>query len=221
MTTSKQRPSMAIARTDSLTFQQCQGPAFIQAVNRAANLKILAALKSGKLRIVEPPKPTQTMPIASYTPRMDVIDDPSSPNLSAIFEIPGIKTENIKLYIGDGALFLYGERRAPYPTRVEPLSENPIAPINALTLGDKMDEDTRVKIRVQEICFGTFQRTVPIPKGVKMQDIHANLSDGLLTVTFPRSPVHTVDEIPRSSRPHKSNSSSPPMSMVAAGTASQ
>lgn len=101
---------------------------------------------------------------------MDVIDDPSSPNLAAIFEVPGISTDHIKLTIHDGQLHLYGERRAPYPTRVESFQDRPPLPFNALTLGDKMDTDSlsQVKVYVQEICFGTFQRSVPLPKGVKV-----------------------------------------------------
>ncbi|KAH9474801.1 hypothetical protein JR316_0013266 [Psilocybe cubensis] len=224
MTTSKPRSSMTISRTDSQTFEQCRNPAFVQAVNRAANLKILVAIKSGKLRVVEPPKQTSPL-VARYTPRMDIIDDPSSSNLAAIFEVPGITTENIKLTIHEGQLHLYGERRAPYPTRVESFPNNSSLPFNVLTLGDKLDtgSPSQVKVHVQEICFGTFQRSIPLPKGIKMQDIHANLSDGLLTVTWPRSPAQTCMENHRAAagKSVKSFNSSPPMHTMAAGTASQ
>lgn len=51
---------------DSQTFQMSRHPAFVEAVNRAANLKIAEAIKSGKLRpVLRPNAPTPVR----YAPR--------------------------------------------------------------------------------------------------------------------------------------------------------
>ena len=52
---------------DRQSFEAFRHPAFVQAVNRAANLKCLEAIKSGKLRVVAT-HPNQSIP-SEYTPR--------------------------------------------------------------------------------------------------------------------------------------------------------
>ncbi|KDR74951.1 hypothetical protein GALMADRAFT_249897 [Galerina marginata CBS 339.88] len=209
------RPRSNNTRTDSATFQMLQHPAFVQAVNRAANLKCLEAIKSGKLRVVNH---QNIPPPAKYTPRMDLIDDPSSSKVAAIFEIPGIKTNDISLQIREGQLVILGERKSPHAPRLDPLPHNPVLAANAVASGE-METDTPsrgVSVPIQELRFGTFHRSIRIPDGIQESDVNAILQDGMLTVTWPRSPV--VRE-PMPTR--VTNSSSPPMSMVTAGTALQ
>ena len=50
---------------DRQSFEAFRHPAFVQAVNRAANLKCIEAIKSGKLRVVAPHSSTPS----EYTPR--------------------------------------------------------------------------------------------------------------------------------------------------------
>ena len=50
--------------TDRQSFEAFRHPAFVQAVNRAANLKCIEAIKSGKLRVVANPSTP-----SEYTPR--------------------------------------------------------------------------------------------------------------------------------------------------------
>ena len=52
---------------DRQSFEAFRHPAFVQAVNRAANLKCIEAIKSGKLRVVAPPQNSSTP--SEYTPR--------------------------------------------------------------------------------------------------------------------------------------------------------
>jgi len=214
-------------RTDSVTFQMLQHPAFVQAVNRAANLKCLEAIKSGRLRVVEPPNiPTPTR----YTPRMDLIDDPSSPKLTAIFEIPGIQTNEISLQIRDSQLVILGERKSPHfsAARFDGLPQNPVSAANLVALGEMETDDVaarRVRLPVQELRFGTFSRSIRIPDGIRESDVKATLQDGMLTVTWPRSPVITRTEHSMPTRASNSSSPtqmpSPPMPMMTAGTALQ
>lgn len=103
--------------------------------------------------------------------RMDLIDSEDSPNIVGIFELPGIKTEHISLTITDGELTIMGERRSPYPKKFVPLPRNPITTADSVALGE-MDTDTDINappsIEKRELRFGTFSRTLPVPRGLKV-----------------------------------------------------
>jgi len=187
------------SRTDRQSFETFRHPAFVQAVNRVANLKCIEAIKSGKLRVVTPPSGS-TNP-REYTPRMDLIDDPAEPIFTAVFEIPGIKTSDISLHIVDGKLVVMGERRPSYniTQRSEPQPQG--APENS-------NPAPTSSIPVQELRFGTFRRAIRVPEGLKESDVKASLNEGMLTVTWPRSPSGPS----RTRRPHPS---SPPTSGTA------
>lgn len=165
----------SISRTDHQSFEAFRHPAFVRAVNRAANLKCIEAIKSGKLRVVSP-QPTPNP--SEYTPRcvrkylylthfpnifssMDLIDDPVDSNLTAVFEIPGIKTSDISLHILEGHLIVMGERRSSYNTtqQIELPSQD--------TAENGISAPKR-SIPIRELRFGTFRRSVPVPDGLKV-----------------------------------------------------
>ena len=52
-TPTRGRRSTPTPKIDALAFRLHNDPTFVQAVNRAANLKCLAAIKSGRLRVVQ------------------------------------------------------------------------------------------------------------------------------------------------------------------------
>jgi HSP20 family molecular chaperone IbpA len=100
---------------------------------------------------------------------MDFIDDPSESILTAVFEIPGIKTNDISLHISDGHLVLSGERRPTYNTKQqsEASSQN--------SAGDSI-QALKLTIPVQELRFGSFRRAIQIPEDLKVRSIlHAPL----------------------------------------------
>jgi len=188
-----------LSRTDRQSFQAFRHPAFVQAVNRAANLKCMEAIKSGKLRVVAP-HPSSTP--SEYIPRMDLIDNPAETILTAIFEIPGLKTSDISLHILEGHLVVLGERQVPYniTQQSEGLSQD--------AEGNGSQAPKLTTIPIQELRFGTFRRAVLVPEGLKESEVKASLNEGMLTVTWPRIPGAAV----RTRRPH---SSSPPTSSAA------
>jgi HSP20 family molecular chaperone IbpA len=195
-----------------------QHPVFVQAVNRAANLKCLEAIKSGKLRVVPPPNLPAT---ARYTPRMDLIDDPSSSKLAAVFEIPGIKTNDISLHIRDGQLVVKGERKSQH-SYLTTAVQNPISATAVASEDMETDSPARnVRALVQELRFGQFHRSIRVPDGIKESDVKASLEDGMLLVTWPRSPVVTEPSATIISGGRATNNPSPPTFTVTAGTASQ
>jgi HSP20 family molecular chaperone IbpA len=222
---------------DSHTFQLLRHPVFRAEVNRLANAKCRDAVKAGIFKYV--PQRHHKAP-SWYTPRMDLVDDPSSSNLSAVFEIPGVPLNGLSLQIHEGALVLRGERRPPYNfTPIQGGSSH--TPINA-SLQNASEivhtENPTPKFAVKELYFGDFRRSIPLPAGIKVinqildsyysrndslttslqqEDITANLLNGMLTVTWPRSPGATLTSIPS----RTSGNITPPISMSTAGTAMQ
>jgi HSP20 family molecular chaperone IbpA len=92
---------------------------------------------------------------------MDFVDDPADSSLTAVFEIPGIKTSDISLHIVDGHLVVSGERRPTYNTT----QQSEARPQNTAEGGV---QEPRLFIPIQELRFGTFRRAVRIPEGLKV-----------------------------------------------------
>ncbi|KAF9450026.1 hypothetical protein P691DRAFT_622074, partial [Macrolepiota fuliginosa MF-IS2] len=104
---------------------------------------------------------------------MDLVDDPSCPSVIAVFELPGVKNENITLQIKDRRLV-----NAPqvHSNSTKPSTRTPNA-----------GPSTAQPIR--ELRYGPFYRTITIPDGIKQSEVTAGIQDGMLTVTWPRVPA--------------------------------
>ncbi|KAI0317989.1 hypothetical protein OF83DRAFT_76428 [Amylostereum chailletii] len=115
---------------------------------------------------------------------MQIYDSPHASTVTALFELPGMQNNEINVSVGrDGRLTVTGERRPP------PLFEDP--------------EVGRSRYPVSEIKYGKFERTVNIPPGIEVKDIVAGLTEGMLSISWPR-------EVPRK------HNSSPPVTSVQA-----
>jgi len=75
-------------------------------------------------------------------------------------ELPGLKPEDVKLEIENGALILLGERKV-------------------------QREEDREGVRQTEIQYGRFYRTIPLPDGADVEQARANFENGVLEVTVP------------------------------------
>ncbi|KAI0830181.1 HSP20-like chaperone [Trametes gibbosa] len=95
-------------------------------------------------------------------PRMDLHEDQEGNLVTVTFELPGLTKENIQLDVKDNVLTVAGES----------------------TLSTERDEKG---YSVRERRFGKFSRSIPLPQGIKPEEIKATMSDGLLTITFPRT----------------------------------
>jgi len=132
---------------------------------------------------------------------MDLVDDPSSPNIIAIFELPGVKNENITLQIKDKRLIVVGKRVDPYTealaaaasaaTNSEVQSQQDDGPTSKTaetnsTMAKSLNPSNKA---VRELRYGSFFRSIPVPEGVKQSEVTAGIQDGMLTVTWPRIPA--------------------------------
>lgn len=128
----------------------------------------------------------------TYQPRMDLCDDPASPRVVAMLELPGLKQDDISVRIEDGTLVIQGERR--FHNLVHP-SASP-SPPSALQLHEGNTAGLPRGYHAQEIKYGMFHRTLALPPGTQTEHVQASLSDGMLTVSWPRYPT----EVPTTDR---------------------
>lgn len=95
-------------------------------------------------------------------PKMDLHENAETKTVTATFELPGIKQQDVNIEVHGNRLTISGESK-----RSENYDKGGYA--------------------VQERLCGKFSRTLQIPQGIKAEDVHAKMEDGLLTVCFPKA----------------------------------
>lgn len=99
---------------------------------------------------------------SSFSPRMNVSETEQKYEIEV--ELPGIKKEDINISISDdGQLTIQGEHR------------------------HDIDKQDRHFHRVER-SYGTFRRSLSLPRDVDPDGIKANMNDGILILTLPKSP---------------------------------
>jgi len=75
-------------------------------------------------------------------------------------DLPGVEAKDIHVSVEGGCLNIRGER--------------------------KTEKDIKKKnLRSREIFYGSFQRSLPIPEGLKVDGLKAKYHDGVLEITAP------------------------------------
>ncbi|KAI0033598.1 HSP20-like chaperone [Vararia minispora EC-137] len=106
-------------------------------------------------------------PFSSLRPKMDIHEDKEKNLVTATFELPGLKKEDVQIDIQDNVLSVAGEIKS-----------------------DAEKEENGYAVR--ERRFGRFSRSIPMPQGVKEDEVKASLENGVLTVAFPRTAPETA-----------------------------
>ena len=96
----------------------------------------------------------------SWLPAVDVFDKKDAVVLKA--ELPGMDPDAIQIEVEDNVLTIKGERR----------------------FEETVDEERYYRV---ERRFGSFQRSLALPQGVKADEIGASYEDGILVVTVPKA----------------------------------
>lgn len=98
------------------------------------------------------------LPAKHWAPEIDVFEKDN--RLVTKIDLPGMKKEDVKVEVTDGHLAISGER--------------------------KMEAEERKKNFYRcEREFGSFYRSVPLPEGIKLDDVKASCADGVLEVSVP------------------------------------
>ncbi|KAH9480819.1 Heat shock protein 16 [Psilocybe cubensis] len=100
--------------------------------------------------------------VRSFKPRMDLHEDKDKNLVTASFEFPGVTKEDIQIEVHNGKLTVSAETK-------------------------QSSEHDENGYAVRERRFGKYSRTLQLPQGVKDEEITASVSNGVLTVTFPKS----------------------------------
>jgi HSP20 family protein len=106
-------------------------------------------------------RPFQPVPASggiTWSPEIDVFEKDN--RLVTKVDLPGMKKEDVKVEVTDGHLAISGERKSETE--------------------EKNDAFYRC-----EREYGSFYRAVPLPDGVKPEDVKATFSDGVLEVSVP------------------------------------
>ncbi|KAJ7482329.1 hypothetical protein B0H11DRAFT_1723970, partial [Mycena galericulata] len=129
--------------------------------------------------------------------RLEIFDDPRSAIIVATFELPGVKLSNLSVTVSRGVLMVQGERLSRYPQRNQnPAPRRPLGAVDMnRTVGvhgrpHHVPNDPRL-FPIRELRYGAFRRTMRLPDGTEPRNITASLSEGLLSITWPRA--RTID----------------------------
>ncbi len=95
----------------------------------------------------------------AWTPAVDIFEDKDSIQVRA--EVPGVKSEDVKIDVENNILTLRGERKLEHE--------------------DKKDDYHRI-----ERFYGSFTRQFVLPRTVDAEQIDAQLKEGVLTVRLPK-----------------------------------
>jgi HSP20 family protein len=75
-------------------------------------------------------------------------------------DLPGVDAKNVHVTVEEGCLTIQGER--------------------------KVDKEINKKdLRRKEVFYGSFRRSLPIPKGLKVEEIKAKYHNGILEISAP------------------------------------
>ena len=98
--------------------------------------------------------------LSAWTPAVDVYEDKENVYVKA--ELPGMKKEEIEVTLHEGTLSLTGERKV-------------------------QSKVNTTEVYRAERFFGRFQRTVSLPSAVATEKVKAQYTDGILTITLPKT----------------------------------
>ena len=105
----------------------------------------------------------------NWTPSVDISETDNSFEVRA--ELPGVAKDNLSVSVKDNLLTLSGEKQ----------QEN--------------TDDTQNYRRVER-RYGNFQRSFTLPSDVAADDIKADYTDGVLTLSIPKPEVAKPTEVP-------------------------
>ena len=102
------------------------------------------------------------LPILTTAYRMDLHEDSEKNLVTATFELPGLKKEDITIDVHNGRLTVSAESKMS-------------------------SEHNENGYAIRERRYGKLSRTLQLPQGLNEEEIKASVENGVLTVTFPRT----------------------------------
>ncbi|KAJ7685763.1 hypothetical protein DFH06DRAFT_1463723 [Mycena polygramma] len=124
-----------------------------------------------------------------FIPRMDIDYDHEAQNVVATLELPGIKLDQLSISFKQGLLEVRGQRLYRHRPGRRHHSRRTLPQVNGTDTPTPVAELSNVRrfFPYHELCYGNYYRRVRLPYGVDISCISASLSDGWLTICWPRS----------------------------------
>ncbi|KAJ3482413.1 hypothetical protein NLI96_g6996 [Meripilus lineatus] len=151
---------------------------FFRRVHSVYSTAYAEAKRQQSLALLRNPTPGKYVP-RHY--RMDLMDDPALGRITAVLEIPGIDLDGVNVQVLNDVLVVEGDRASPIVSRVLRTSAKQPGTSDVTLSPDKF--------LVRDLKFGKFRREIPLPEGTKSKDIAADLTNGLLFLSWPRGPM--------------------------------
>lgn len=106
--------------------------------------------------------------IAAWLPTVDVTG--TKGEIIVTVEIPGMDVKDIDISLNEGTLIIKGEKK-------------------------QEEEDKEQNYHLIERRYGTFVRSIPLPRGVESDKVTASYKDGVLKIVLPKSEEAKKKEI--------------------------
>jgi len=103
---------------------------------------------------------------AVWSPAIEVFEKEGKLIIRA--ELPGVGKDNVKVEMTDDGLVVKGERKSEHK-----------------------EEDKDKGFFRSEMTYGSFFRRIPLPEGVKTEEVKAHFTNGVLEITVPLPEVKT------------------------------
>ncbi len=113
-------------------------------------------------------RPTKAEQAAEFLPALDLAETDNE--LVVKCEVPGLEPKDIDISLSDGMLTIKGEKK-------------------------QEREEKQADYHLVERSYGTFTRSIQLPKEVQGDKISASYKNGILTVTLPKSEEAKKNEI--------------------------
>ena len=104
-----------------------------------------------------------------WAPPVDVFED--TDDIKLVAELPGMKSEDVKISLENNTLTLQGEKK-------------------------QVAEEKTERVHRYERSYGRFERVFTLPSTVDPERIEASFDNGILTVVLPKSERARPREIP-------------------------
>jgi HSP20 family protein len=108
------------------------------------------------------------LPVGGFSPSMEVAETPEA--LEITTELPGIDEKDLEINVADGVLTIRGEKKE-----------------------EKKEEQKTY--RLIERSYGSFERALALPRTVDVNAVKANMSNGVLKITIPKTPESQAQRI--------------------------
>lgn len=106
--------------------------------------------------------------VSAFVPSMDVTETETS--IEVATELPGIDENDIDISVTDDVLTIRGEKKAE-------------------------KEEKKKDYRIYERSYGSFERSLSLPAGVKADAIKASLEKGVLKITLPKPAASQAQKV--------------------------